>query len=35
MVDWKFQKQTHVHTMFDRWQERWQSRDYVGGPLHR
>jgi hypothetical protein len=30
MVDWKFQKQTHVHTMFDRWMERWQGRDYLG-----
>ncbi len=30
MIDWKFQKQTHVHTMFDRWQERWLGRDYVG-----
>ena len=30
MVDWKLQKQTHVHTMFDHWQERWQGRDYPG-----
>jgi hypothetical protein len=30
MVDWKFRKQTHVHTMFDRWMERWQGRDYLG-----
>jgi hypothetical protein len=30
MIDWKFQRQTHVHTMFDRWQERWLARDYLG-----
>jgi hypothetical protein len=30
MIDWKFEKQTHVHTMFDRWMERWQGRDYLG-----
>jgi hypothetical protein len=26
MIDWKFQKQTHVHTMFERVSERWQGR---------
>jgi hypothetical protein len=31
MLDWEFQKQTHVFTMFDRWQERWHARDYTGG----
>lgn len=30
MIDWKFQRQTHAHTMFDRWQERWLARDYAG-----
>ena len=29
MIDWKFQKQTHVHTMVERIMERWQSRDYL------
>ena len=28
MIDWQFQKQTHVHTMAERIMERWQSRDY-------
>jgi hypothetical protein len=30
MIDWKFEKQTHVHTMYDRWMERWRGRDYLG-----
>jgi hypothetical protein len=30
MVDWRFQKQTHVLTEFDRSLERWQGRDYRG-----
>ena len=29
MVDWKFQKQTHVLTEFGRTQERWQGRDHL------
>jgi len=29
MVDWKFQKQVHVHTMVERMMERWRSRDYL------
>ena len=29
MIDWKFQRQTHVHTMAERIMERWQSRDYL------
>ena len=29
MIDWQFQKQTHVHTMAERIMERWQSRDYL------
>jgi hypothetical protein len=28
MIDWKFQKQTHVHTMFERVHERWFDRFY-------
>jgi hypothetical protein len=31
MIDWEFQKQTHAFTMADRWQERWQTREYTGG----
>lgn len=26
MIDWKFQKQTHMHTMYERVSERWQGR---------
>ncbi len=29
MMEWRFQKQTLVHTMVERIQERWQSRDYL------
>jgi hypothetical protein len=29
MVEWEFQKQTSVHAMVERIQERWQSRDYL------
>ena len=29
MIDWQFQKQTHVLTMAERIMERWQSRDYL------
>ena len=29
MIDWQFQKQTHIHTMAERIMERWQSRDYL------
>ena len=29
MIDWKFQKQTHVHTMFEQLRERWLERDYA------
>jgi len=29
MIDWQFQKQTHVHTMFVRSMERWLARDYA------
>jgi len=28
MIDWKFQKQTHAHTMFERVHERWLDRFY-------
>lgn len=28
MVDWKFQKQTHLHTMYVRQMERWQGVDH-------
>ena len=28
MIDWKFQKQTHAHTMFERVHERWLDRTY-------
>jgi hypothetical protein len=28
MIDWKLQKQTHVHTMFEQLRERWLGRDY-------
>jgi hypothetical protein len=28
MIDWKFQRQTHAHTMVELLRERWLSRDY-------
>jgi hypothetical protein len=28
MIDWRLQKQTHVHTMFERVHERWIDRTY-------
>ncbi len=28
MIDWKFQKQSHAHTMFERVHERWLDRSY-------
>ena len=28
MIDWAFQRQTTMHTMYVRSMERWQGRDY-------